>query len=100
MGIRAIVKNVKFIQFKQHEIVIREGDDDEVIYFMLNGECRVTVGKNNVGLIKPGQLFGEFAAITKETRTATIRTNKPTLVLAFQLALEAFNETPYSFSFL
>ena len=98
--IRAIVKNVRFIQFKQHETIIREGDEDEVIYFVLNGECRVSVGKTNVGLIHPGQLFGEFAAITKERRTATIRTNKQTLVLAFQLALEAFNETPYSFSFL
>lgn len=98
--IRAIVKNVKFMQFKQHETIIREGDEDEIIYFMINGECRVTVGKTNVGLIKPGQLFGEFAAITKERRTATIRTNKPTTVLAFQLALEAFDETPYSFSFL
>ncbi len=98
--IRAIVKNVRFMQFKEHETIIYEGGEDEIIYLMLNGECRVSVGKNKVGLIKPGQIFGEFAAITKERRTATIKTNKPTTVIAFQLALEAFDETPYSFSFL
>ena len=98
--IRAIVKNVRFIQFKKDETIIHENDEDEVIYLLLNGECRVSVKNKKVGLIEPGQLFGEFAAITKERRSATIRTNKPTTVLAFQLALEAFNESPYSFSFL
>jgi hypothetical protein len=98
--IRAIVKNVKFVQYKPHETIIKEGDNDDVIYFILNGECRVSVGKHNVGLLSNHQIFGEFAAITKEVRSATIRTNKATTVIAFQLALEAFSENPYSFAFL
>ncbi len=98
--IRFIVKNVNFIQFNAHEIIIQQDSIDEMIYFVLNGECRVTVGNKNVGTIEQHKIFGEFASITKERRSATIRANKPTTLLSFELAFEKFNNNPYSFAYL
>jgi hypothetical protein len=95
-----IVKNVQFASYKPHEVIIKEDDDSKTIYFLLSGECRVSVDKINVGIIQVGQIFGEFASILQGKRTATIKANKPTALICFELAFERFEKNPYPFAFL
>jgi len=96
--IRLVVKDVLFMKFNPHETIIREGELGEEIFFIVSGTCRVTANHKAVGLLKEHQIFGEFSAITKDLRTATIRTNSIVTVLSFKLATELFEEIPESFS--
>jgi len=96
--IRLVVKDVLFMKYNPHETIIREGELGDDIYFIVSGTCRVTANHKAVGLLKEHQIFGEFSAITKDLRTATIRTNSIVTVLSFKLATELFNEIPESFS--
>ena len=96
--IRLVVKDVSFMKFNPHETIIREGELSEEIFFIASGSCRVTANHKAVGLLSKNQIFGEFSAITKDLRTATIRTNSVVTILSFKLATELFNEIPESFS--
>jgi len=96
--IRLVVKDVFFMKYNPHETIIREGELGDDIYFIVSGTCRVTANHKAVGLLKEHQIFGEFSAITKDLRTATIRTNSIVTVLSFKLATELFEEIPESFS--
>lgn len=97
--IRHVVKDLRFLTFKRHELVIKEGDEGEDIYLLIDGDCRVTAGKNVVGAINKGQIFGEFSPVTKELRTATVRVNSiEAKVLTFKIAFEKFDEEPRIFA--
>lgn len=99
IDIRHVIKNLKFMIYKRHEIVVKEGDKGDEIYLLIDGECRVTAGKNVVGLIKKGDIFGEFSPVTGEPRSATIRTNSSTAkLLSFQIAFEKFDDEPKIFA--
>ena len=96
--IRLVVKDVNFMKFNPHETVVKEGESGEDIYFIVSGSCRVTSNFKAVGLLTEHQIFGEFSAITKDLRTATIRTNSVVTILSFKLATELFDDIPESFS--
>lgn len=98
--IRHVVKNVKFLQCRPHETVVNIGDLSQEIYFILKGTCRVTVGNKNVGVLNTKQIFGEFAPLMKEPRTATVKANEPVTLISFELDLGHFNKDPYSFTHL
>ncbi len=98
--IRTVVKDVNFMKFNPHETIIREGELGEEIFFLVSGICRVSANNKPVGLLNQHQIFGEFSAITKDLRTATIRTNSVVTVLSFKLSTDLFDEMPESFSVL
>ncbi len=96
--IKHIVKDVKFIRYKPHEVIISLYDEGDDIFFIVEGSCRAIIGANIVGEIKQNQIFGEFAPITKEKRSATVRANTKVKVISFKLALELYEEDPYVFT--
>jgi hypothetical protein len=98
--IASMVTDVKFAQYNKHECVISEGDDDVDIFFLMNGECRVQAGRATLGLIGEQQVFGEFSILTGERRTATIKANKPSIIISFKLDLSKFDKNPCAYSFL
>jgi len=98
--IRMVVKDVNFTKFNPHEVIITEGEVSDEIYFILSGTCRVTANHKGVGAINEHQVFGEFSAITREQRIATVKTNSVVTALSFKLAMELFNDIPESFSVL
>ena len=84
--IRNIVKDVRFMQFDMHEQIIKLGDDEEDIYFLLDGECRVMIDNHKtVGVLEKDQVFGEFSPITNTPRSATVKANTPSTVIAFKI---------------
>ena len=59
--------------FPAGSVVVREGDDHGVGFFVVaEGQGVVTVGGKKVGEIGPGSYFGEVALITDRMRTATV----------------------------
>lgn len=97
--LRHVIKDLKFVIYKRHEIVIKEGDSGDEIYILIDGECRVTAGKNAVGTISQGHIFGEFSPVTGEKRSATIRVNSlQAKVLSFKIAFEKFTDEPKIFA--
>lgn len=59
--------------FPAGSVVVREGDDHGVGFFVVaEGQGVVTIGGKKVGEVGPGSYFGEVALITDRMRTATV----------------------------
>jgi MFS family permease len=54
------------------EVVIREGDAGDTVYFIETGSVEVTRGGRHVAHLGPGEVFGEIALLRAVPRTATI----------------------------
>ncbi len=96
--IREIVKDVRFCHYKEHETLINEFDDSKEIFFLVEGECRVSLRRRTLGKIEAKTIFGEFAFITKELRSATVKTNKHSIIISFHFDLKSFDKNPCLFS--
>ncbi|MBU0550759.1 cyclic nucleotide-binding domain-containing protein [Myxococcota bacterium] len=54
-------------------LVVREGDDSDAIYVILEGEARIQRGGVVLSTLTPGDCFGELGLISKRPRAATVR---------------------------
>ncbi|CAA7622511.1 Kef-type K+ transport systems, predicted NAD-binding component [Candidatus Terasakiella magnetica] len=54
------------------EVLMREGDTGECMYFIVNGQVEVK-GKAGTFILKTGDFFGEIALIERCPRTATVK---------------------------
>ncbi|RYE86976.1 MAG: cyclic nucleotide-binding domain-containing protein, partial [Hyphomicrobiales bacterium] len=68
------------------EMLIREGDQGDTLYIILNGALEVTKrdGNHDVTLATrmPGEVLGEMSIIERAPRTASVRAVKPSELLA------------------
>lgn len=72
----------KLIEYQPGEAIIREGEKDTWIYFLLSGE--VTVFKNGKkvhSLKRSGEILGEMGIIDGSPRSATIQAKEKSLLL-------------------
>lgn len=89
-------KHLRWKSFKEDEEIINRSDRNSDLFFVQKGKVRVVIytrsGKE-VALddITEGGFFGEFAAIDKEPRSATVVALEPTTI-AF-LSADKFEET-------
>ena len=62
--------------FAAGEAVTREGDHDDGLYMLVEGEASVRIGKGRdereVARLTAGQFFGEMSLMTGEARTASV----------------------------
>jgi glutaminase len=76
------------------ELIVRAGDPAEEIYILISGEVSVTIdleaGRRRLVTIIPGATFGELAVLGQATRTADVRADRPSELLA--LSSTAFDE--------
>jgi hypothetical protein len=63
------------------ETIIWESDINDDVFFLLQGRLEVLVAQNNsnkrVGTVYPGEVFGEMAFFSRDTRNATVRAIMP-----------------------
>ncbi|MBU0994539.1 MAG: type IV-A pilus assembly ATPase PilB [Proteobacteria bacterium] len=83
--------------YEDGEIIIYEGAEDKDFFSLVRGELEVFKGKRKVGVIRErGTFFGEIAAITNGSRTATIRASGKSVVKRYpgDKLLEVIGEYP------
>lgn len=80
---RKLADHLEFTPFAAGEAVTREGEQDDGLYMIVDGEAMVRIGgsaNDSTGLftsrelarLRPGQFFGEMSLMTGEARTATV----------------------------
>lgn len=73
----------KMREYEAEEVIIREGDEDPWLYFLLEGSVRITKKDVEIGtLSEVGEVFGEMRIIDSQIRSATVVALEPTVCLA------------------
>jgi len=78
-----LIKRSKVRQYEDGEIVIKEGDSDPWLFFLLSGEVRVV--KDNYDITKlnrQGEMFGEMRFLDNLSRSTSVIAVGPTVCLA------------------
>lgn len=57
---------------KEGDVLTREGEPVERLYYIAEGEALVTSGGRRVGMCRPGDLVGELSVLTGEKASATV----------------------------
>lgn len=77
-----LLKLSKIRRYDPGEVLISEGDTDQLIYFLVQGSCRVNIDGTDVGVIsKVGDVFGEMGMVDHGPRSATISAVSATICL-------------------
>ena len=79
--------------YAAREIVLREGDPANFVQFLVSGWVRVSISLSDGGEILlalrgPGDVLGDLAALLERSRTASVHTIEPVVVV--QLTREQF----------
>jgi len=77
----ALLKLARLRRYDPDEVIIAEGDTDQLVYFLIFGRCSVNVdGMDLAAITRPGDVFGEMGMVDGK-RSATITAVKQTLCL-------------------
>ena len=63
------------------KVLIQQDEPSDTVYILLQGRAEVHVDGEKVGEIFPDEIVGAMAAITKQTRSATVTTLSPCTLL-------------------
>jgi NADH dehydrogenase len=63
--------------FEPGELVFRQGDFGDRVYFIIEGEVEVEIDNRVIGVVPAGGVLGEIALMNDSPRTATIRARTP-----------------------
>jgi CRP/FNR family cyclic AMP-dependent transcriptional regulator len=83
------VEHINFLEIEPGEILFREGDDADCVYFVIEGELDVI--KESVGLrpkpqpvlittLSKGRSLGEMSVIDKTPRSATVKVREKAIL--------------------
>jgi CRP/FNR family cyclic AMP-dependent transcriptional regulator len=81
--LRLFLRMSKIRKYKQGEIICQEGQVDNWLYFLLQGEVKVAKrGKELAVFDRRGEMFGEMGLVDGSPRSASILANATTVCLA------------------
>ena len=98
-----LYKMAETVSIPAGELVLREGDQGDSLFVVLDGELEVTKRQGSqdvlLALYKPGQFFGEMALLEQAPRSASVRTLQESRLLvisqvAFQTLLSCSPSAP------
>jgi CRP-like cAMP-binding protein len=68
-----LLKLSKIREYENGETIIREGDQDTWLYFLLSGKIRISKENLEIGVIDTkGEIFGEMRIVDTMHRSATV----------------------------
>ena len=70
-----------YLSLDSGETLIQQGETSDTVYILLQGHAEVHVDGEKVGEIFPDEIVGAMAAITKQTRSATVKALSPCTLL-------------------
>jgi CRP/FNR family transcriptional regulator, cyclic AMP receptor protein len=71
-----------FSHFDQGDIIIRQGDEADRVYNLLEGSADAICDGIKLGEIRPPEMFGALSVFTRQARTASVIATSRCLVLA------------------
>ena len=75
--INLLISNSKIRNFEPNENIVNEDAEGNSLFVILSGNARVSINKNQknikLGLLSPGDAFGEFSLLTGDRRSATVK---------------------------
>lgn len=74
----------KDVGFEDGDVVIREGEDTDPMYVIVEGEVRVEVGGKAVATLGRGAHVGEMSLLSRHPRSATVIATASTKMLMLQ----------------
>ncbi len=82
-----LLKLSKIREYENGETIIREGDQDTWLYFLLSGKIRISKESLDIGVIDTtGEIFGEMRIVDTMHRSATVSAVGKTVCLAVDSA--------------
>ena len=92
-----LLQHSRVVSFAPGEVVLKCGERDSWLYFLLKGQLAVYVGEEvdgePVNYITPGEVFGDLAMLVDEHRTATlIADSNSKRVMAFGTDFTVFGD--------
>jgi CRP-like cAMP-binding protein len=82
-----LLKLSKIREYENGEPIIREGDQDPWLYFLLSGKIRILKENLEIGIMdRKGEIFGEMRIIDSGHRSATVMAVGKTVCLAVDTA--------------
>ena len=83
--LESISNSFLFKQLEAKEVLIKQGDDGESLFILVEGllDVSLTVGEENrhLTMLRPGAFLGEMALLTGEKRSANVTTASASLVV-------------------
>ena len=97
-----IIQECNVLSIEAGESIIKEGDEGDEIFLILNGGADVMKGDICLAHLKKGDLFGEMILLDERTRSADIVSNTYTdvLILSYDVIFGYFQKKPKIFSIL
>ena len=78
-----LIKLSRVRQYEDGECIIKEGDTDPWIYFLLSGEVRIEKDNHDIARMnRQGEMFGEMRFLDNLSRSTSVYAVGPTVCLA------------------
>src|ERR1700712_14406 len=74
---RHLIDQGLWLSGKAGDVLTREGEKVDHLYYLAEGEARVVSTGSQVGTCRPGDLIGELTVLSGETASATVILNTP-----------------------
>lgn len=77
-----LAQHAEWRSFPARQVILQQGSTSQEMYAVLRGRLKVKRETNDgreatLGLLEPGEVFGELAMLDSEPRTATVETLEP-----------------------
>jgi phosphoserine phosphatase RsbU/P len=83
-AIRALSDHSQLVRLSAGELLFKKGDPGSAMYFIVDGCVQVHHAEMVVILLERGEVFGEVAALSSETRTASVSARTDTVLLKLE----------------
>lgn len=81
-----IIRHAEWVVLHEKQVVVRQGHEADGFYVIGSGQLEVIKDRKHMGLLGPGDYFGEVALLHDSPRTATVRAVTPARVLKLDRA--------------
>ena len=98
-----VFQDHEVVDFQPGDMVFREGEESDFLYYVAEGEYRVEVENKEVATITPADiLIGEMSFLLQETRSATVYASTPGKLIKISSAafVNSIRSEPYYGLFL
>jgi CRP/FNR family transcriptional regulator, cyclic AMP receptor protein len=75
--LEAIARSGEEVSFGEGEWVIRQGDPQSAVYFIVEGEVAVVIDDEDRRVLPKGSFFGEVSVLLEEPASASVMTRTP-----------------------